>query len=128
MEVDPNSEFGMSKIRRSSIGLKGIPDEWKEQLRAANIPKEMAMKHKDAIVDVLSYVMKAPEPAPLQATQDFEKDLDSGIGVFHNLSDSCFYFGCRSANGLHKYLKTSWCRSFGNCVRTNHSSSWSVVI
>ena len=123
MEVDPNSEFGMSKIRRSSIGLKGIPDEWKEQLRAANIPKEMAMKHKDAIVDVLSYVMKAPEPAPLQATQDFEKDLDSGMGVFQNLSSSCFYYGCRSANGLHKYFKTSRCRSFGNCVRKNHLSS-----
>ena len=91
MELDPDSELGKWGIKLSSIGLKGLPKELEDRLRAEGISKDMIMKNQNAIVDVLSYVMKPPEPVPLQTAQDFEKDLDSGMYVFQSLSYSCYY-------------------------------------
>lgn len=53
-------------------------------LEASNIPKEMAMKNKEALVDCLSYMEEQSKPIPLPKKEDYIAEMNEGI-YFRNV-------------------------------------------
>lgn len=82
VEIDPNSELGKDLERRLTVGLKGLPDKWKVLLQTSNIPKDMAMKNKEALVDCFTYIEEQDKPAPLPKISEFVEELRQGRGGF----------------------------------------------
>lgn len=48
-------------------------------MKSSNIPKEMAMKNKEALVDCLSYMDEHGQSAPLPKKEEFIADLKEGL-------------------------------------------------
>ena len=65
------------------IGLSGLPSDWEEIVRTSNIPKEMAMKNKDALVDCINFFTKQEKPV-LPKKKDFIDNIKEGtlLGQF----------------------------------------------
>lgn len=61
-----------------------MPEQWKIMLEASNIPKEMAMKNKEALVDCLSYMEEQSKPIPLPKKEDYITEMNEGI-YFRNV-------------------------------------------
>ena len=60
------------------IGLSGLPREWEEIVRTSNIPKEMAMKNPDALVNCIKLITKQEKPA-LPKKQEFIDNIKEGV-------------------------------------------------
>ena len=68
--------------RSATVGLKGLPDNWKVWLQTSNISKDMAMKNKEALVDCFTYIEEQDKPAPLPKISEFVEELRQGRGGF----------------------------------------------
>ena len=64
--------------RSATVGLKGLPDNWKVWLQTSNISKDMAMKNKEALADCFTYMDSQNKPAPLPKVSDFAEELRQG--------------------------------------------------